>query len=32
MYTVLYEIVCSGDTFRRKHVVFHLDNEAVHRP
>jgi hypothetical protein len=29
MYAALYAILCWGDRLRGKHVVFHIDNEAV---
>ncbi len=29
MYAILYSVLCWGKEFRGKHVVFHIDNEAV---
>lgn len=31
MYAVVHAILCWGEEFRGKHIIFHIDNEAVHK-
>ncbi|GLB36092.1 hypothetical protein LshimejAT787_0303800 [Lyophyllum shimeji] len=31
MYAVIYAILCWGESFRGKHIIFHIDNDAVFR-
>jgi len=31
MYAVIYAILCWGESFHGKHVIFHIDNDAVYR-
>ena len=31
MYAVIYSVLCWGESFRGKHIIFHIDNDAVYR-